>query len=128
MSKIKSLALVAMLAIVSPAIAGPPHSGNDWMRECSVALKQKTLLQFGHCYGYARGVQDGLDTAAQLTQQSVACPPKEVDAQQLVEVGLRFLRNHPEHRHEWAAYNLTAAFIEAWPCGNSEEQPRTSFK
>jgi Rap1a immunity proteins len=100
----------AVAPVPAPAPAAPePHytTGNKYLGNCSNSQNEMLMV---HCLAYARGLADG------LVLGGLACMPQEVIAAQLVEVGLRSLRERPESRHEAIGLLLSAAFIEAWPC------------
>ena len=115
-------ALAAMLSTPTTTAAGPAITGNDWLQMCSASLEnrktKKESFEFVRCVSYARGLADGLTfmEAVLGDDKSPFCIPSEVEAQQLVDVSLRYLRENPGIRHRPAAFILADAFAAAWPC------------
>jgi len=68
----------------------------------------RTSPSYSLCVGYVRGFADGL-----ITREN--WPPSNVTTTQLVDVSVRYLRNHPEIRHTAVNALLLKAFNEAWP-------------
>jgi Rap1a immunity proteins len=44
------------------------------------------------------------------------CIPRQVDATQLRDVAIAYLRTHPKDRHIAASILVAEAFNDAWPC------------
>src|SRR5262245_3844857 len=96
-------------------------TGNDWQSYCA---NDKKPGEFAACIYYTRGLADGL-TLWEMAKPEAAfiCIPAEVTGRQLVDVGMKYLREHPAERHKSAAYLLALAFIESdWVC---RKQPKT---
>lgn len=66
------------------------------------------------CVGYITGVADTLEMVApSLTS---ICRPSTVEFEQIVDVLISWLTEHPAERHRPAAALAGLAFGEAWPC------------
>jgi hypothetical protein len=103
---------LALALCTSSARAGPTSSAEEFSERC-----QDGGPNLGWCVGYARGLADGLDVWQALSPNTAkACIDYKVEAGALLEVGLRFIKAHPELRTAPAPYLLAPAFIEAWPC------------
>jgi len=121
MTKVLGVVIAAMLAAPVNAM-----TGNEWVRQCSKTERDplKRAVEYGGCLGYVNGLRAGLDMLQGFrgfmrrvtVEDEVACIPLSVDTGQLVDVGQRFMKSHPEQRHETAATFLFMAFREAWPC------------
>lgn len=87
-------------------------TGNEFIRYCSVPLKDQS-----YCLGYVRGAADAMQFWEFIARDSArVCIPIKVEAHQLRDVGLKFLREHPGDRHQPAMATLALAFVETWPC------------
>lgn len=121
-----SIVLIALLLATSVGHADPV-SAKRWVEECSVR-NPRTPEQTGavhYCYGFTRGLADGIRLSRLLSQEVPICVPAEPSAGDLRDLGLLYYKNNPKDRHLGASVMLTLAFQEAWPCPT---QPRTSFK
>jgi len=115
------------VAVAATFTTAPAHavvqSGNSWLQLCT----SKQAPSQDRCLAYTRGLADGLTTASGIMDVQGAknswlvCMPKGVTTQQLVDVGVKYMRDNPAERHEWAAPLLTIAFSEAWPCKPADE-------
>lgn len=47
---------------------------------------------------------------------AIFCLPEEVTNDQLIRVALKYMENHPEFLHVYAAFSILAALKEAFPC------------
>jgi hypothetical protein len=115
---IKPIAPIAIaLALVAvPAHAGPTSSAGEFSEQCQDGgLGASGSLRW--CVGYARGLADGLDVWRELSPDTaLICIDRKVEADTLLEVGLRFVKAHPEYHTAPAPHVLAMAFREAWPC------------
>jgi Rap1a immunity proteins len=115
-------ALAAALLIGSNAYAreeSPPKTGNDFLDLCSAAqpTKMAEALILMHCLGHGVGFAEGLAFWQEVHPEFASiCIPEEVDAEQLRQVTLRFIRGHPEISHYKIGLLMAMAYREAWPC------------
>ena len=89
-STVTATAILAALTYTASAM-----SGNDW-----ADISDEARI------GYALGVAD--------TSLNVCVP--DATGRQLADIGLRYIKQHPEIRHYKANRLLVSAFNEAWPC------------
>jgi Rap1a immunity proteins len=110
----RALIVAAFLAVASHhAHAGYGYeNGNNLLMLCTDGTN---LFSQGMCLGYFQGVIDEVITV-QAANNSGPCVPTDVTGRQLVDVVLKYLREHPETRNQSAALLATLATIEAWPC------------
>ena len=109
-------AIVVALACALPGAvrAAPPADGNDWLSRCQDA---EDAAKGTYCFTYARGLADGLSLWAVISPQTApACIPTQVQGQELVDVGMRYLKSHPEMGRLAAGIPLAQSFVETWPC------------
>jgi hypothetical protein len=107
----------AFAALITPSYAQPiPVDGNTWLSACT---SQRTSPSYSLCVGYVRGFADGL-----IIREN--WPPSNVTTTQLVDVSVRYLRNHPEMRHTAVNALLLKAFNEAWPREARDAVPPTA--
>jgi hypothetical protein len=108
------LAALGAFVIIGQANAAN-YTGNEWLKEC---LSNSSRDQMS-CLMYARGVVDGYMVAQGLVATARnLCVPDEVTAQQLVDIGTRYLHHYPEKQRLNAITLLLLAFYKAWPCSN----------
>jgi Rap1a immunity proteins len=119
------IAAVAVVTLVGNAEAATEATaamnGHRLMQGCSSATSKKAPWKTIYCYGYVRGIADGFISTG-------ACLPPQVNTQQLVEVALRYLRDHPEKRHLGSGGVLIPAWGEAWPCAEEKPTFKPTFK
>jgi Rap1a immunity proteins len=119
MKKLLAAAAIMMCTAASPAIAGPAATGNDWVTDCG----SKSDWRRTSCYMYARGLADGLAVWQIISPETAtACIDEKVISQQLVDVGLAYIKAHPATRADYAGTLLSFAFIEAWRCHGDESK------
>ena len=106
--------VAAMLVAMATSISTPARAnitGNDWLEMCEE--------DDATCALYARGVAEGLQMWSVFSPKTaIACIPDGVSANQIMEIGRRFVTNSsPEDRNHLIAVILFArAFREKWPC------------
>lgn len=104
------------------------RSGNDLLEMCQyvdrslndqpVGEKALTLSCLSYTSGFVDGVLAG-SIAASKDGKPVLCPSEAVTPQQVASVVLRYLREHPEDRHEDALGLAYIALARAFPCGSA---------
>jgi len=105
------LVTVALSSIeVEGADAAFFKDGNKLFDNCEVALDAsgKGLQFLGVCEGYILGAFDARSDAF--------CLPAGVNARQLVDVVMLYLREHPEKRYLLAADLVATAVKQKFPC------------
>jgi hypothetical protein len=109
-------ALVA-LTITGSGAWGQTGSGKTFVSgNLLLDLCNKSVAE---CRGYVAGIADAMARVqadgGKLGGQR-ACLPQPVTGKQAMDVTGKFLRAHPERRHEGAAALVAQALSEAWPC------------
>jgi hypothetical protein len=120
-----TLALLAVLGGPKFLLAAEPHttlyglklSGNQFLTRCQSEL----FFSQGMCIGYLTGISDGLALVNTFTKGTKniwapICMPEKVPVSQLRSVILKYLKDHPERRHEGITILVTDAMRKAWPC------------
>ena len=84
-------------------------TGNDLYARCSTDINDpQGVGNYGFCRGYILGAADFYGTyAAEMGASS--CLSETVTTQQLIDVVVKYLRDHPEKRHAPASYAVIAA-------------------
>ena len=114
------LVAAAVMALATPAMAAGPASGNDWVDQCHSKVG---TWQWSMCFGYARGVADGLMQWYYVAPETaVICIDKRVQSQQLVDVALDYIKANPKTRAEDAVVLLSRSFEDAGPCKEGEKK------
>jgi hypothetical protein len=80
--------------------------GNELLETCQMAKPD--------CLPYVIGVADALEMVS--TRLTNICRPGGVTPQQLVDVLISWVWDHPAERHRPAAKLAGLAYAEAWPC------------
>lgn len=105
-----TIAAVSQTAAADSAVDSiPAHVSGNLLHEMCLSKKLLAAL-------YIVGVSDTIkmvDTAHGLKN---ICLPKAIVGGQLTDVVCRHLQEHPEYRHNAAAYNILMAMTVAWPC------------
>jgi hypothetical protein len=108
-----AVAVSTLLFGSTPGNAAKPITGNDWLNECSSSDEG---LKLG-CVAYVLGIGDALFVWEHISfKTAIACIPDSYNGGQLLDVGVRFIKEHAKDRHRAAGILLTEAFAEAWPC------------
>ncbi len=101
------LALVGVLALPRPAAA---IKGNELLERCTHEAQALELW----CMGYVSGWQGRNDIRIKGTAKFICFPEARVS--QFKDVLVKYLKNHPETRHQNAVPLTWRAFKEAFPC------------
>jgi hypothetical protein len=114
----KRLLIVAMILAASATPSfGYYIDGNELYRKCSINPSSSTeYMDSSFCLAYILGVSDTLDTARANNKVDV-CVPAGVQAQQLKDVVLAYLRSKPSIRNMEANILVVNALGDAWGCG-----------
>jgi hypothetical protein len=91
------------------------QNGNELFDECSSKQPNHQLS----CFGYLEGIADEMSIATAAIH-APQCIPSKVQATQLRDIAVNYLRAHPEIRQEPAAYLVTDAYVAAWNCARPE--------
>ena len=118
---IRTIAAAIAVSAISASTAAAVEDGNSWAAKCQKSVEQlrssTEKMQFTHCVGYARGVADTIQLwAGAEGDKAPACIPEKATAQQLIDIGFKYIRENPAERHLPANALLMRAFRVAWPC------------
>jgi hypothetical protein len=112
--------IAAAIAVAISASAAAAEDGNSWAAKCQPVGQRSTTkeaMEFMNCTGYARGVADSIQLWwGAEGDKAPACIPEKAKTQQLLDIGLRFIRENPAERHLPVSALLMRAFRVAWPC------------
>lgn len=113
------------LAATTPAKADF-YSGNLLYRDCTAERGEATYYQsIAQCTGYIMGTHDALSTAGEYLSYAaeidpplrLICVPETVEAGQLRDLVVIYLRDNPANRNLSAGLLVMLALREAYPCG-----------
>jgi hypothetical protein len=111
----RSFALASIIFIslgVSPALSsGGVTSGHDLFEQCKAA---PDAFYSGACAGYIVGVADAM--SGNPVAGFNACIPSGVPRQQLEDVAVKYMTDHPDFRQYTAASLVASALSEGFPC------------
>ena len=96
------LAAIFLLAPTSAFSAKGFVSGDDLFSKCGI---NNPL-----CTGYITGVADIMSTNDDI------CLPKNGTIQQIVDIVVKYLSDHPQKRHYSASSEAGVALMQAFPC------------
>jgi hypothetical protein len=103
--RLRAMAVTVVLLWPVSGFAGTFKNGNELLTDCS-AQDERSF----ECLGYVEGLADTLEVLKTI------CPAEGVTLGQFKDVILKYLRDHPEHRHFAAADEGGEALIKAFPC------------
>lgn len=105
--------------------------GNKLFSRCE-GFREKDLspeeaVRFQYCHAYVVAVADSLAmfkaapdgaSSGALSEVRVRyyCPSKETSSLQVTTVAIKYLRDHPEKRHQAASSLVARALVKAFPC------------
>ena len=106
---IKKLVTITALAMLlgSSASYAVLISGNKLFENCG--QDGATFTEVGVCYGFVFGVFD-------VIQGVEVCEPDDVTGGQLIGIVRKYLKENPENLHLNAAFLVTLALSEVFPC------------
>ena len=113
---VKEIAISMVLAasLFRPVLSSEVFSGNELKATCNAPDNSYSAgICFGFVYGFAAGVNGGFYSSYIETYY---CPPPGISAGQLRDVTVKYLNDHPEELHEYAATIVSNALSEAFPC------------
>ena len=111
----KSLLIAGILSAVllgagRPTLgANPPPAANELSIECADETDS--------CAAYLLGVFDGLVVGGRITKENPICPKGGVNGRQLLLIFNKWARENPEKLSIVRGVAVTAAFMDAFPCG-----------
>ena len=108
---LRSTVLVAALIAAPYAALGQENyfSGNRLLAWCTSFDPGKRNLCLGYIYGVAHALEGHVPDYR-------ACIPREATFDQVADVALKWLEEHPQRRH-YSAFSLAVqALDEAFPC------------
>jgi hypothetical protein len=115
MRKSGILVVIGLLTCFVPSVSraknGGFENGNDLLEKCR-QVNGSPFWSF--CFGYVGGIVDEMIMLP--GGKSLACFPQNVTSEQLREVVVRFLSDHPELRYLSASSLATFALRRAFPC------------
>ena len=103
--------------------AGVADSGNGFLSACQYSTSENSYTA-GLCQGYVRGVSDAVDALFRLTARAqpeaipLFCIPKDSTNHQILDVVIKFVKEHPEKRHAPTKFLVLDSLIEAFPCSS----------
>jgi len=105
--------MVLMWSLTAQNLNAGFLDGNALYKE----FKNDTSYGDGFIRGYTMGVIDALLIRVPLIPNAIAfCVPSEVSGNQVRDITVKYLKDHPEKRHLAADVLIHTAMIEAFPC------------
>jgi hypothetical protein len=121
------LALVAMALAAAPAQEAEPwlmRTGNDVLETCSAKGTDSLIV----CVAHIQGVVAGVEVQRALVERKgrPTCGfevPAGVSGEQMRDVVVKYLRDHPEERHLPGGLMIFMALRGAFPCPKVTARP-----
>jgi hypothetical protein len=111
-----AVALLWSASAFSEFPMGSFETGNDLIGVCS----DGHVGNEGYCRGYAMGVADALMAVKAMKENGwpipTACIPTHVKTEQVRDVVVQYLNDHPAIRHQAAGGHALMALQAAFPC------------
>jgi len=108
-------AILALACFCSSASA--EFKGNDLKQYCSFYPRHTESTAM--CTGYIAGTLDMVRGVNQTFKSNSACEPSGVTGEQLIEMSIKYLNEHPEQLHRVAAGLIWNMYVKAFPCKTS---------
>lgn len=112
----------ALLLATLPVYPGQFYAGNTLLEICKGTAPGEASpvsIYHGSCMGYLAGVADAEATWVKWgAKAQTFCVPNGTNVEQLRQVFLRWMDQHPEHWHLASGDLMITAFREAWPCAD----------
>lgn len=105
--------IAVLIGMLLACQAGAVTTGAVLLETCS-NVKNEASFNSGVCSGYVGAVADMMSNYPYAGLQ--ACFPVDATRAQLVQVSIKFLREHPGVLHLSAYNNVASAFLVAFPC------------
>jgi hypothetical protein len=109
-----------VILVLALAIAVPAHAqlqditratGNDLYPLCQSTDKEDIAF----CHGYILGFVHGLIALGSEERRESLSIPSGITGQQVVDIIVKYLKNHPEFRHLHADVLIFSALLDAFP-------------
>jgi Rap1a immunity proteins len=107
-----SIAVAALLFSLSVQADEAFYSGNQILSMC----ESQSAFDYGRCLGYVLAVSDIMGMTMENTGWVKNCQPPGVTSDQLKDVVVQYLRNHPADHHYAAPGPVLMALSQAFPC------------
>ena len=102
-----AILLIPLLFIAQPAVA---YDGNDLLKWADDYEKQGNIFYQGVFSGYVSAIRDYHESYGHL------CIRGSTQNRQLLDITVRYLKNHPEARDAPAHILVYTALQEVYPC------------
>lgn len=98
-------------------------SGNYWGRTCRSADATDQISCAAFVLGAINGVEAGEALQKMAGGKRLWCIPPGVTAEQHKDIALRYLDQHPEHRHWSFALIVVLSGMDFFPCAEKRLRP-----
>ena len=106
-----ALGVVIALAVLTGEARASFMDGNGLYKACS----SNSSAEQDICLGYIEGATDYLEWT-RSDRNEKQCVPAQVVLQQIEDVVMVYLRDHPDYRTNLAAALVATAITQAWNC------------
>jgi hypothetical protein len=98
--------------------AGLPCPASGFSQEVPGFASGNSLSASVYCHAYIQGASDAVQTTARALHMEYGpfCLPREIQAGQITDVVINYLRTHPEEQHYSAADEVSLALMTTFPC------------
>ena len=106
-------ALIVVMTVPVYSQEGKYRSGNFLLETCEA----ENPVSWDYCRAFIAGAGDGFETGSIYGGGGQPfCYPEGNTLGQAVRIVMKYLKEHPETLHYFAAELVALALIEAWPC------------
>lgn len=123
MNKLALLLFLGFLVTGSSLFAEETYTTGNQLKPACAAHTAVTppdrgeALKAGVCIGFIDGwLQLAMMLKPPLVSQELFCPPKGVTNQQVIDIVVKYMNDHPEKLHQPAAQILYDAISDSFPC------------
>jgi phage protein U len=106
--------ITVFILATAPSYAGQGMyflTGNQLKSHC----EDGNAVDLATCGGYVQGVFDEFEIERAGESKS-ECVPEGVVAQQVVDIALKYINEHPQYRQLQAAALIHQSLVDAWKC------------
>ena len=132
------IAIAALLCLQVSKASADFISGDELWEQCKVGITEEIADEgmsyidkmtgyalptpkYSVCLSYAMGVIDSMEAAVKDNLlEPLFCMPPAVTNDQIEDIVVKYVENHPEKRHLKGAAIVQAAMVQAFPCDGAQ--------
>ena len=121
----KRLCSIVVASVLLSNMALCFDSGNDFLRECRPALKERSDLtglekvSAPYCLGYVSGFGDGF-ALGEIENPTVCLPKTGIETGQALRIVIKSMEDNPQDLHRAARILVFRALYDSFPCSRKK--------